>query len=159
MGRELTRRVCRTMWSNCTPTNCTAQEGVTQRYKGRHVLVVLAIAVTSRRKLVEMRFIPHRLQLGGHFAGVAGMGAVVAKARCDQDRWIGVSWSRRVIGGNSGEKLPVLGLAGIAVFISNRGADQKLGISTHVDDGHRAEQCAKPLRIAGEHIGYEQAAV
>src|SRR5215471_15146713 len=159
MGRELTRRVCRTMWSNCTPTNCTAQEGVTQRYKGRHVLVVLAIAVPSRRKLVEMRFIPHRLQLGGHLAGVAGMGAVVATARRDQDRWIGTSWSRRVIGGNPGEELPVLGLVGIAIFIGNRGPDQQLGIAAHVDDRNRAEQRAEALWIARKHVGNQQAAV
>src|SRR5215470_19109525 len=111
------------------------------------------------RKLIEMRFVTHRLQLGGHLAGMARMRPVIATARGDQDRWIGMPQGRDVIGGYPGEEFPILRIVGITVFVSDRRTNEELVVAAHVDDRHRAKQTAKPLRIPRQHISNEKATV
>jgi hypothetical protein len=47
---------------------------------------------------------------------MAGMDAVVAPARCEQDRRVGPAWDREVIGRDLAEELPIGQVVGIAVF-------------------------------------------
>src|SRR5262245_44470125 len=90
---------------------------------------------------------------------MAWMDAVVPPTRRKQDRWIGLVGRRNVVGGKLGEEFPILWIIGVAVFIDRRRAAEQLGGASHVDDGHLAQQCTEALRITGEHIGDEQAAV
>src|SRR5262249_58853802 len=98
------------------PADGPTQEGIAERYERRYVLVVLAIAVPSRRKFIEMCFVAHCLQLRRHLAGVAWMGAVVAAAGRDQDRRIGLFWGRHVIGGEARGGSPIPRLFGVGGF-------------------------------------------
>src|SRR5262249_7601387 len=141
------------------PADGAAQERIAECDEGGHVVVVLAVAVPPGFELIEMGFVSHGLQLGGHLAGVARMGAIVLATRRDQDRRIGVARRSDMIRGKFSEECPILRFVGIAVFVRDCGTDQKLVVATHVDDRHRAEQRAKPLRIARAHIGDQQAAV
>src|SRR5262249_168263 len=69
------------------PTHVPSEEGVAQGREGGPFLVVLAVAVAAGGGLVEKDLIvAHGAQLGGHLAGVAGMHAIVAARRGEQDR-------------------------------------------------------------------------
>src|SRR3984893_15036090 len=81
------------------PPDLVLEEPVTERGERGPFLVVLAIAVTARRGLVEIRFISHRLQLGGHLARVSGVDAVVASRGGNQHRRIFLLGLCGVIGG------------------------------------------------------------
>src|SRR5262245_44518346 len=116
-ARRHSRTLLHRKFSVRPPADGPTQEGIAERYERRYVLVVLAIAVPSSRKLVEMGFVPHGLQLRRHLAGVAWMDAVIAAAGRDQDRRIGLAWRRHVIGGEASEECPILRLVGIAVFV------------------------------------------
>ena len=122
-------------------------------------LVVLAIAVTAGRRLVEIGLISHRLQLGRHLAGVAGMDAVVAPRGGDQDRRIFLAGLCGVIGGIGLQPRPLLGLVGIAIFRDPARAREQLCVAAHVDQRDRAEQRAEALGIARQHVGDQDAAV
>jgi hypothetical protein len=65
------------------------QEVVAECGKGRALGIVLAVAVTAGGGLVKLGLIAHRLQLRRHLAGVAGMHAIDAPARRNQDRRTG----------------------------------------------------------------------
>src|ERR1700746_1517316 len=68
------------------PAERAGQKGVAECLKSGALGVVLAVAVPARGGLVKVGFVPHCLQLCRHLAGMAGMHAVVAPARRDQDR-------------------------------------------------------------------------
>src|SRR6516164_7855068 len=141
------------------PADGAAQEIVAERGEGGAFGVVLAIAVPARGRLVKVGLIAHRLQFCRHLAGVAGMHPVVAPARRDQDWWVMPPRDRGVIGRNSGEKFPVRRIVGIAVFGDPARPGVQFRIAAHVDQRDRAEQRAKALRIAGQHVGDQNAAV
>jgi len=61
------------------PPDGAAQETVAERGEGGALAVVLAVAVAAGGGLVEIGFVAHRLQFRRHFAGVAGMDAVLAR--------------------------------------------------------------------------------
>src|SRR5690348_9425034 len=98
------------------PADGAPQEIVPERGEGGALLVVLAVTMSASRRLVEIGLIAHRLQFRCHLAGVAGMDAVVAPARRNQDRWIGSAGDCVVIGRDLAEKFPVFRIVWIAVF-------------------------------------------
>src|SRR5215207_6211228 len=104
-----------TLHSPVHPADLVPQEGVAERDEPGAFAVVLAVAVTAGRRLVEMGFVSHRLQLGRHLAGVAGMHAVVAARGGDQDRRVVLARYCSVIGGIGFQPLPLRGLVGIAI--------------------------------------------
>ena len=63
------------------PADGAAQKIVAECGEGGALLVVLAVAVSAGGGFIEIGLVAHRLQFGRHFAGVAGMDAVVAPAR------------------------------------------------------------------------------
>src|SRR5260370_40995969 len=76
-------------------------------------LVVLAVAVAAGGGLVEPNIlVAHRLELGRHLAGVAGMHPVVAAGGGDQDRRIRPSRPRPGVGRIRFLSRPFLGLVG-----------------------------------------------
>src|SRR3981081_1079320 len=92
---------------------------MSERYECGPFLVVLAIAVTAGRGLVEIRFISHRLQLGRHLARVSGMDAGIPPRR--GRRWARVSGSAAVSpprGGNQDRWIFLPGLCGVIGGIS-----------------------------------------
>src|SRR5215471_11569683 len=92
------------------PADGVTQEIVAKRGKRSALLVVLAVAVAAGGGFVKISFVAHRLQLCRHLAGMAGVDAVVAPARRDQDRRVMPDRDRVVVGGNLAQKTPVLGV-------------------------------------------------
>src|SRR4051812_19284943 len=74
-----------------------------QKPKANHLepgafLVVLAVAVAARFRLVEPGLVIHGLELCRHLARMSGMDTVVAPRGGDQDRRIGLAGFDVVIG-------------------------------------------------------------
>src|SRR5579883_1740185 len=130
--------------SALAPADVLLQEGIGQRHEVRALAIVLAVAVTAGRRLVEVRLaVPHRLQLGGHLAGMAGMHPVVAPRGGEQGRRIEPARLGRVIGRIGLEPGPFLRLVWIAVLGDPARAGQQLAVAAHVDQRDRAEQRAE----------------
>src|SRR6185436_11759053 len=89
------------------PADLVPQECIAQRDEARAFAVVLAVAVTAGRRFVEPGVVSHRLQLGRHLAGVAGMHTVVAARGGDQDRRIILAQCCGVIGGIGFQPFPL----------------------------------------------------
>ncbi len=80
--------------------------------------IVLAVAVPACAGLVEVSGIAQSLQLCGHLTRVARMDAVVPLRGGEQDRRIGLSRHRGVIGEDFVEESPIVRLVGIAIFVN-----------------------------------------
>src|SRR3954468_20034019 len=94
------------------PPDRLPQEIVPKRCERRPLRIVLAVAMPSRRRLMEIRFVPQRLELRRHLAGMAGVDAVVAAGGGDQDRGIVLARFGGVVGRHGAEEGPVLRVVG-----------------------------------------------
>ena len=64
-----------------------------------------------------------------------------------------------MVGGHGAEERPVLRVVGVAVFRHPARPGEQLGVAAHVDQRDGAEQRAEALRVAGQHVGDQDAAV
>src|SRR6478752_3042337 len=81
------------------PPDLLLQEPEADHLEPRALLVVLAVAVAARFRLVEPGLVAHGLELCRHLARMPGMDTVVAPRSGDQDRRIGLAGFDVVIGG------------------------------------------------------------
>src|SRR6476620_2377377 len=130
------------------PPDPAPQEAVAQRREACPLGVVLAVAMPSRSRFIEIRLVPQRLELGRHFAGMAGMDAVVAAGGGDQDRGVVLAGDGGVVGGHGAEEGPVLRVVGVAVLGHPARPGEQFGVAAHVDQRDGAEQRAEALRVA-----------
>src|SRR6516162_9426819 len=157
--RKLAIVIASSLFSPRVPADGAGQEIVAESGKGGALGVVLTVTVPAGGRFVKVGLIAHYLQLCRHLAGMAGMHAIVAPTRRDQDRRVGPARDRGVIGGNPGEKLPVGRVVWIAEFGNPARPGVQFRIAAHVDQRDRAEQRPEALRIAGQHIGNQDAAI
>src|SRR3954466_5967198 len=114
------------------PPDPAPQEAVAQRREARPFSVVLAVAMPARSRFIEIRLVPQRLELGGHFAGVAGVDAVVAAGGCEQDRGIVLAGDGGVVGRHGAEEGPVLRVVGVAVLGHPARPGEQFSLAAHV---------------------------
>jgi hypothetical protein len=88
-------------------------------------------------------------------AGImAGMDAVVPACCRKEHRWIAVAWCCHVVSGvKVCRNAQILGLIGIAILGNPAGPGQQLRIAARVDQWDGAEQRAKVVRVARQHVG------
>lgn len=100
-----------------------------------------------------------RLHPRRHFAGVAGMHAVIGRRRREQRRRINRIGFHVLIRRVRHQEAQVAGIGGVAVFVDPRGALQQQVKACHVEQRHFGQHRAEQFRSLDEHHASQQAAI
>ena len=109
--------------------------------------------------LVVENFLAVFHEPGRHLAGMAGVDAIVAGRRRDQERRVGTATVDVVIWREAPDRFPFLGRVGVAVFPHPARAGQQRVIPTHVEQRHLADDRTEEVGPQRVHVADEQAAV
>ena len=94
-----------------------------------------------------------------HLAGVARVHAIIASGGRDQHRWIAAVTGDVVVGGESSDECPLLGLVGVAVLAHPTRTGQQRVEPPHVEQGHLADDRPEEIGPQAVHVAHQEAAV
>ena len=115
--------------------------------------------MAALRVLEEQHVVAEFLHAGRHLARVAGMDAVVARRRGEEDARVAGLAPKVVVGRPAAHELPVGRVVGVAVLAHPRGPGEQPVVAPHVEQRHLADHGAEELREERRHVAHEQGAI